>query len=146
MHPTSGPYKTYPHFRKRSGRWVRIWREHGSRVWKEQYQNRWIIESELGRKLEPWEHVHHRDGNKANDDRPNLVPVDGRAHLKGHGLIATLEALARDTPTEHYCPRCKRTLAVSAFTWRKNGARRLPQAYCRECMSAYGREWRAAHR
>ena len=32
--------------------------------------HRWIVEKNIGRKLKPYEVVHHRDGNKLNNSRP----------------------------------------------------------------------------
>jgi len=34
--------------------------------------HRWVMEKKLGRKLEPDEVVHHRDGNKLNNSPDNL--------------------------------------------------------------------------
>jgi len=34
--------------------------------------HRWVVEKNIGRKLNPDEVVHHRDGNKLNNDFSNL--------------------------------------------------------------------------
>ena len=45
---------------------------------------RWLIEQHLGRKLEKWEHVHHIDGNKLNDDISNLKLIHETLHHMLH--------------------------------------------------------------
>jgi hypothetical protein len=46
-----------------------IWRQlPGRRV----YEHRYVMEQHLGRKLERWETVHHKDGDKANNELDNL--------------------------------------------------------------------------
>lgn len=47
-----------------------------------------IMEDYLGRELLATEHVHHRDGNPANNDISNLEVIDGRKHQRMHGLTA----------------------------------------------------------
>ena len=47
-------------------------------------EHRVIMEKHLGRKLEKWEHVHHIDGNKKNNDLKNLVVMIQSAHHKLH--------------------------------------------------------------
>jgi hypothetical protein len=38
----------------------------------------------LGRKLLPNEHIHHKDGNKLNNNIDNLVVVEASDHHKKH--------------------------------------------------------------
>lgn len=40
------------------------------------------MEQFLGRKLEPWEHVHHVDGNYLNNDISNLQILSNSEHQK----------------------------------------------------------------
>lgn len=46
-------------------------------------QHRYIMEQHLERPLEPWEDVHHKDGNKQNNDLSNLEVLE-------HGIHASL--------------------------------------------------------
>lgn len=47
-------------------------------------EHRVIMENFLGRKLESWEHVHHIDENKLNNDISNLKLVTRNTHRKEH--------------------------------------------------------------
>lgn len=48
--------------------------------------SRYLMERHLGRYLESWEDVHHKDENKQNDDLNNLEIKDKRLHLQEHKL------------------------------------------------------------
>ena len=49
-----------------------------------QPEHRYIIEKELGRKLDSNECVHHKDGNRANNDLDNLEVLTRAEHSKLH--------------------------------------------------------------
>lgn len=47
-------------------------------------QHRLVMESVIGRKLVRSEHVHHKDGNKQNNDISNLEILSSSQHAKEH--------------------------------------------------------------
>ena len=49
-------------------------------------EHRYIMEQYLGRKLNRYEVVHHKDGNKRNNDIENLVLMSLSEHSKEHGF------------------------------------------------------------
>lgn len=60
------------------------------KVWIDQHtqirvkKHRWVTEIHLGRKLTPEEDVHHKDGNKQNNDISNLEVIAHGAHSTHH--------------------------------------------------------------
>lgn len=51
-----------------------------------------IAEARLGRELFPWEDVHHKDLNHANNDPENLQVMFRAAHHRIHGNIRHMKA------------------------------------------------------
>lgn len=49
-------------------------------------KHRKILEEHLGRKLESWEEVHHRNGDHSDDRPENLEPLTKPEHFKLHRL------------------------------------------------------------
>lgn len=47
-------------------------------------EHRYVMASHLGRTLEEWEHVHHLDGNKLNNDIVNLQIISASDHSRLH--------------------------------------------------------------
>jgi hypothetical protein len=45
-------------------------------------EHRWIMEQHLGRQLESWEHVHHKDGNHLNNALENLEVLSNADHQR----------------------------------------------------------------
>lgn len=66
---------------KRGYRWNYV-TENGRRVARREH--RVIMEQHLGRKLEPWELVHHKDGDKLNNDLANLEMREFGEHTAEH--------------------------------------------------------------
>ena len=48
--------------------------------------HRLTIEKEIGRKLESWEYVHHKDFDKLNNDIDNLQVMSASSHTTLHNL------------------------------------------------------------
>lgn len=59
-----------------------IWRD-GKKV----RAHRWIMEQHLGRKLDPTEHVHHKNGDPLDNRLDNLVVLSARAHMRLHKQV-----------------------------------------------------------
>mgnify|MGYP000967476062 CR=1 FL=1 len=66
---------------KRGYRWLYV-SENGRRVARREH--RVIMERHLGRKLEPWELVHHKDSNPHNNTIENLELVEWGVHTSEH--------------------------------------------------------------
>jgi hypothetical protein len=66
---------------KRGYRWIYV-TEGGKR--RARREHRAVMEAHLGRKLEPWELVHHRDENKLNNDLSNLEIREFGEHTIEH--------------------------------------------------------------
>lgn len=62
-------------------------------------EHRWVMEQHLGRKLEPWEQVHHINHNRLDNRVENLEVVTSREH----GLRHTIH------PITKHCVICKNT-------------------------------------
>jgi hypothetical protein len=50
-------------------------------------ENRWVMEQNLGRRLEKWEHVHHINGNPLDNRLENLEVHESREHMQLHKQI-----------------------------------------------------------
>ncbi len=61
--------------------------------------HRLVVESVLGRRLGPREHIHHRDGNKRNNHPSNLEVTDPSGHHEFH------RKLPRQTVA--HCQQCQ---------------------------------------
>ena len=50
------------------------------------YYHRHIASMKLGRWIEPYEHVHHIDGDRSNNDPENLIVLTVAEHNKAHSI------------------------------------------------------------
>jgi hypothetical protein len=66
----------------RGYRWLWTVDRNGRRV--KRREHRVVMEQHIGRLLEPWEVVHHKDGNPANNSVDNLEIVEFGAHTAHH--------------------------------------------------------------
>ena len=57
-------------------------------------EHRWLMEQHLGRKLETWETVHHKDENPRNNDIDNLEVMSKSDHARMHGKERGISELA----------------------------------------------------
>ncbi len=71
---------------------------------REYKEHRYLMERILGRSLERYEHVHHNNGNRADNRLKNLTVLDVRAHSMLHllenGMIGTRK-LGKRTARKH---------------------------------------------
>jgi hypothetical protein len=77
---------------QRGYRWLYVMR-FGRRVARREH--RVVMEQHLGRNLEPWEVVHHKDENPGNNDLSNLEIVEFGAHSAEHARGRRANAHAR---------------------------------------------------
>ena len=77
---------------KRGYAWLYV-TENGRRVARRAH--RVTMEAHLGRKLEPWELIHHKDGNASNNVIENLLVTDWSAHTAEHNKGARKSEDAR---------------------------------------------------
>lgn len=58
-------------------------------------EHRFVMEQNLGRKLEPWEHVHHKDGDKTNNQVENLAVITAEEHNREHAGLQRSDSAKR---------------------------------------------------
>lgn len=59
------------------------------------YLHRHIVSERLGRTLEKWEHVHHKDGNPSNNSPDNLQLLSNREHSQLHSRVRKRDSMMR---------------------------------------------------
>lgn len=77
-----GPY-VYPSGKNAGRRYVIVINDDGTR--RQLLYSRWLMEKKLGRRLDPSEHVHHKNDDKTDDRLANLKVIDRAAHNAEHG-------------------------------------------------------------
>jgi len=108
-------------------------------------EHRFIMEQAIGRRLEPWEHVHHKDENKRNNVLENLEIKTNAEHTRGHRPVAPKEELICPTCSKSFTRtlrylRSKRRLGHSTFYCGNRCSRtRSPiECVCPVCDKAFG--------
>jgi hypothetical protein len=96
-------------------------------------EHRWVMQQVLGRLLSRKEVVHHRDGDKHNNNPCNLVILTPGEHMSHHRKTSRYS-----TATEKRCALCKQIKNRSEFC---KVTPRTPNSdthhvYCRDCASA----------
>jgi len=105
--------------------------EHPANVCGYVVEHRLVMERHIGRLLEPTEEVHHRDGNRSNNDISNLVLLKSTGdHRRAHATYRT--------ETHKQCTRCLIVKPRSDFSRNAGrGALRRHedpnQVHCKQC-------------
>ncbi len=99
--------------------------------------HRVLVENKIGRLLESWEDVHHRDENKLNDDPNNLEVLTKSEHTKLHRPAIEKEALVCACGNIFYLRPCERRLREK---------RNKTLSCSRKCGTKYGRKLRRQDR
>lgn len=97
--------------------------------------HRYLMEKHLGRKLLPTEIVHHKDGNKHNNDLSNLEITNRSDHARYHmtGIVRPLNGGVKK------CVDCGCEKYLSPYTY--NNTRQNGKYKCRSCYTL-NKKWR----
>ena len=123
-----GPY-IYSSGRCAGRRYVIVLDENGKRDRQILY-SRWIMETKMGRRLDPSEHVHHVDEDFTNDDIDNLEIVPIADHTRHH----------RPEPewVDFICPVCDQSARKLARHVRSNRKMNKKGPFCgRRCAGIF---------
>ncbi len=99
-------------------------------------EHRRVMEDILGRSLEPWEVVHHKDHDKSNNDPSNLEVMT----LSTHSILHhPYRRFVSETHAE--CKKCGNIKPHEDFSPDNGGHKRLKrQNYCKRCKADYAKE------
>ena len=65
------------------------------------YEHRFIMSQIIGRPLEKWEHIHHKDNNRANNSPENLELVTPQQNQSMKDMIARIIQLENILKQHH---------------------------------------------
>lgn len=122
-----------------------------------QLEHRVIMEKALGRRLTTNEHVHHKDGDRLNNDLSNLEVLTNAEHQRLHQLPQTQPRAARIPIVcalpgcgitklvkawlvdgrQHYCGNAHRLMAIHRAAKAYHASRRPPSLMCHWCAQAF---------
>ena len=102
--------------------------------------HRAVMEAAMGRRLGSEEIVHHRDGDRLNNDLDNLMLTDQSGHMIEHGR----QRAAMRSETHKRCTRCAEWLPRTDFRVVPNLPPHRDQhfSWCRACCRVAHRERR----
>ena len=117
---------------KRGYRWLYV-TENGKR--RARREHRVVVEQSIGRRLEPWEVVHHKDGNPSNNAIDNLEVVEFGAHTaehhagsrKSYEARRSMEAFAL-LREELKAERALKAELLTALQWYESKAKQMGRA------------------
>jgi len=116
IHNTGG-VKYYQIKTAYSGRWI--------------YEHRFVMENYLGRKLYPYEHVHHKDKNTFNNQINNLELLSPSEHARHHG-----KSHPRNPKfTSKLPPDVWSRKFVSCINCQSTKFKHLAKGYCQSCYN-----------
>ena len=115
---------------KRGYRWLYVTENGRCRARRE---HRVVVEQSIGRRLEPWEVVHHKDGNPSNSAIDSLEVVEFGAHTAEHhaGSRKSYEA--------------RRSMEAFALLREELKAERALKAELLEAPQVMARDYTASH-
>ena len=126
-----GKEYVYFYFDKVKGRWLARWRDKDTGQTRVTSKARFLYEQKYGEVPNDYD-IHHKDGNKANDDLSNLELVYGKIHKRDiHGSNRKVE----NGIVYKQCYRCKKYFPERSFIG----------SYCKKCHKEYMKEYRKTY-
>src|SRR5688500_14502873 len=125
--------------REYDGRRYVCWKENGKQ--RRMLEHRWVWQRHYG-PIPPGHHVHHKDGNRLNNEISNLACLDALAPWTLHNPETEVHRVI-GAGEHRKCQRCTVYQRLDQFTRRSAGTY---HPYCKPCVAEHVRGWRAKHR